>query len=134
MPRPLNTRRHTGPKPHTLGLLTPPGLALSPLGKGKPPMPPVPRAAQGRRREPRLVPVPPRAAPLLARRRGRQPLNADAADPLKRKNAGDPNNKYVSRATAMSCACREPFPPGGRLVVLAGNKSYLLTAEGLYAI
>jgi hypothetical protein len=93
MPRPLNTRRHTGPKPHTLGLLTPPGLARSQLGKGKPPMPPVPRAAQGRRRGPRLVPVPPRAAPRLARRHVQQPRHAEGADQPKRKNVGDLNSE-----------------------------------------
>jgi hypothetical protein len=93
MPRPLNTRRHTGPKPHTLRLLTPPGRTLKRLGKLKAPMPRVPKAVKGQCRERHLVPVPPRAAPRLARHRGRQPLNADAADPPKKKNAADLNSE-----------------------------------------
>ena len=59
-----------------------------------------PRAGAAARR-----PAPRETPRSAATQRGR-------ADPPKRKNAGDPNNEYVSRATAMSCACREPFPPG----------------------
>jgi hypothetical protein len=93
MPRPLNTRRHTGPKPHTLGPHTPPRPTLKRLGKPQAPMPRVPKAVKARCPERHLVPVPPRAAPRLARRRGRQPLNADAADPPKKKNAADLNSE-----------------------------------------
>jgi hypothetical protein len=50
-------------------------------------MPRALKAAKRRRRGPRRVLGLLRAAPLLVRRRGQQPLNA--ADPPKRKNAAD---------------------------------------------
>jgi hypothetical protein len=130
MPWPLSVALHTRPKPNTPGPLTPPVLVRSRLEKPKRPTPRVLRAAKGRRREPRRVPVPLRVAPLLVRRRGQQRLNA--VDPPKMKNAGDLNDECVKHSCLMSQPRAVPVGGGSWRCQIFANVS--LTAGRNMAI